>query len=100
MKAEDIVMTKSEIKEALVKSDCPEILIERIGEDLLLWWKTGWLQEILLVQKQAGIKEVVEWIKERVFDINAPIPVGNSIYARFREPILQAELKAKLKEWE
>lgn len=86
------VMTKSEIKEALVRSDCPEILIERIGEDLLLWWKTGWLQEILLAQKKAGIKEVVEWIAS----VSEYYQCGACDYDRhIRDKLWQS----KLKEW-
>lgn len=48
---------------------------------------------------RAGINEVVGWLLMRVVDINHPIPVGDSVYARMREAMLQSEWQAKLKGW-
>ena len=63
MKAIDKILTKAEIMEALIKADCPEEIIDMMGNALLLFWKAGWLQELLLAQKQAGMKELAEWIE-------------------------------------
>ena len=65
MKAEeDTVLTKAQVKEALIKASCPPDLIDSIEQDISLWWKTGWLQEILLAQKQAGMREMMAWVEK------------------------------------
>ena len=48
------ILTKAEMKKALEDANCPPDLIDKIGQDLSLWWKAGWIQEILLAQKKAG----------------------------------------------
>lgn len=59
MEAKIKVLTKAEVKKALEDAGCPSGLIEKIGQDLSLWWKTGWIQEILLAQRIAGMREAV-----------------------------------------
>ncbi len=87
MEAKDTVVTKKQMKEALQKANCPEVLIEKIGEDLLLWWKTGWLQEIFLTQAEisfkAGVREVVKWIESN----------GH------QDSVIYSEWQKKCKEW-
>jgi len=80
------LLTKAEMKKALKDANCPPDLIDRIGQDLSLWWKAGWIQEILLAQKQAGIRKVVEWL------------YGHPYYSKIfgQSPF---EWQAKLKEW-
>lgn len=56
MEAKDTVMNKAEMREALIKAGCPEELIYGMGKDIQLWWKAGWIQEILLAQKKIGAK--------------------------------------------
>ena len=62
------VLTKAEVKKALENAKCPAGLIERIGQDISLWWKTGWIQEILLAQKIATIREVRELALQSIAD--------------------------------
>lgn len=60
MKAKIKVLRREEAKKVLIDAGAHIDLVEKIDQTLSLWWKTGWMQEILLAQKMAGIKEVVE----------------------------------------
>ena len=50
---------------------------------------------------KAGIKEVVEWVKDKLVDEDNPIPIGNpvTVYLRFRTPIDMSLWQSKLEEW-
>ena len=66
MEAKSTILTKQQVRQALINAKCPEELITKIGEDILIWWKAGWIQEILLAQAEisfkAGIKEAISGI--------------------------------------
>ena len=51
------ILTKLEMRAALEKAGCPEPLIDMLGEDLEIWWKAGWFQEIL--QAQAALSSSI-----------------------------------------
>lgn len=87
-------MTKAQMKESLEKANCPSELIERIGQDLSLWWKAGWIQEILLAQKKAGMEEVAEWVSKNSYGFDKGDGVG------MVRKMMDDSWQAKLKEWE
>ena len=82
----DILITEGQMREALVKADCPEELIERIGEALSLWWKLGWIQEILLHQAdiayKAGRQSVLDGANAGTVSVNDLLREANEAVIR------------------
>jgi len=89
-------LTKKQMKQALIDAGCPEDLIVKIGQDIQLWWKTGWIQEILIAQKQAGIREVVEDVVKELNNHHLTTP-KRQILERVEACIGGWEVR--LKEW-
>jgi len=83
---EGLLLTKKELREALIKANCPPSLIDKIGQDISLWWKTGWFQEFLYAQLAAATPSIEKRERERIlalYENMGCVPEEDNCWYRF-----------------